>query len=332
MSKKVKHILATNEAIVVYIIIALCTLIGTVNPAFFGVSTVITLSRAMLITLIFATCEMIVIISGGIDVSFPAVACIAMYSTIRFLLAFEIDSPLIAYLCVAVIGLLFGALNAYLIAKIKLPPLIATLGVSSVANGATLAFLGTKEISNIPEKIDALSKVFILSYTNPQGITYQLTVMFLIPLFMIVAAFYILKYTMLGRGIYAIGGDKNAARIAGFNVKKIQFIVYMTSGLFAGIGGLTYTILMRQASPQSLMGSEMMVIAAVVVGGTRITGGHGTMIGTVLGVLLIAIVQNNLIMLGIPTHYQTFVVGLIIVIGTSITSLRAKKIANSAKV
>lgn len=332
MSKKVKHILATNEAIVVYIIIALCTLIGTVNPAFFGVSTVITLSRAMLITLIFATCEMIVIISGGIDVSFPAVACIAMYSTIRFLLAFEIDSPLIAYLCVAVIGLLFGALNAYLIAKIKLPPLIATLGVSSVANGATLAFLGTKEISNIPEKIDALSKVFILSYTNPQGITYQLTVMFLIPLFMIVAAFYILKYTMLGRGIYAIGGDKNAARIAGFNVTKIQFIVYMTSGLFAGIGGLTYTILMRQASPQSLMGSEMMVIAAVVVGGTRITGGHGTMIGTVLGVLLIAIVQNNLIMLGIPTHYQTFVVGLIIVIGTSITSLRAKKIANSAKV
>ena len=89
---------------------------------------------------------------------------------------------------------------------------------------------------------------------------------------------------------------------------------------------------MRQASPQSLMGSEMMVIAAVVVGGTRITGGHGTVIGTILGVLLIAIVQNNLIMLGIPTHFQTFVVGLIIVIGTSITSLRAKKIANSAKV
>ncbi len=332
MNKKVKQILTTNEIIVVYIIIALCILIGIVNPVFLGMSTAITLSRAMLITLIFAICEMVVIISGGIDVSFPAVACIAMYSTIRFVIAFGIESPIFAYGMVALIGLAFGALNAYLIAKIKLPPLIATLGVSSVANGATLAFLGTKEISNIPEKMDALSKVFLISYTNSQGITYQLTALILIPVSMIIVAYYVLKYTMLGRGIYAIGGDKNAARIAGFNVTRIQFIVYMSSGLFAGIGGLTYTILMRQASPQSLMGSEMMVIAAVVVGGTRITGGHGTVIGTILGVLLIAIVQNNLIMLGIPTHFQTFVVGLIIVIGTSITSLRAKKIANSAKV
>ncbi len=332
MNKKVKQILTTNEIIVVYIIIALCILIGIVNPVFLGVSTAITLSRAMLVTLIFAICEMVVIVSGGIDVSFPAVACIAMYSTIRFVIAFEIDSPIFAYIMVSLIGVAFGAINAYLIAKIKLPPLIATLGVSSVANGATLAFLGTKEISNIPDKIDALSKVFLVSYTNSQGITYQLTALILIPVIMIIAAYYVLKFTMLGRGIYAIGGDKNAARIAGFNVTKIQFIVYMSSGLFAGIGGLTYTILMRQASPQSLMGSEMMVIAAVVVGGTRITGGHGTVIGTILGVLLIAIVQNNLIMLGIPTHFQTFVVGLIIVIGTSITSLRAKKIANSAKV
>lgn len=91
-------------------------------------------------------------------------------------------------------------------------------------------------------------------------------------------------------------------------------------------------VLLRHASPQAVMGSEMMVIAAVVMGGTRITGGHGTMAGTVFGVILIALVQNNLVMLGVPTHFQTFVVGLIIVIGTSITSLRAKKIANSAKV
>lgn len=332
MNNKLKQKLTTNEMIVVYIIVGLCVLIGVVNPAFLGVSTIITLSRAMLVTLIFAICEMIVIISGGIDVSFPAVACIAMYSTIRFVLAFNIDSPLFAYAMSGVIGLLLGAVNAYLIAKIKLPPLIATLGVSSVANGATLAFLGTKEISNIPDNIDSLSKAFIFSYTNSQGITYNLTALILIPVVLIIAAYIVLHHTMLGRGIYAIGGDKNAARIAGFNVVKIQFIIYMFSGFFAGIGGLTHIILLRQASPQCLMGSEMMVIAAVVVGGTRITGGHGTVVGTVLGVLLIAIVQNNLIMLGVPTHFQTFMVGLIIVIGTSITSLRAKKIANSTKI
>jgi simple sugar transport system permease protein len=137
---------------------------------------------------------------------------------------------------------------------------------------------------------------------------------------------------MFGRGIYAIGGDRFAARIAGFNVVRIQYLIYMLAGLLASVGGVTYTILMRQGSPQNLMGSEMMVIAAVVVGGTRITGGHGTVIGTLLGVLLIAIVQNNLIMVGVPAHFQSFVVGLIIVLGTGITSIRAKRVANSSKV
>ncbi len=332
MSKRTKAIMATNEMIVVYIIIALTALIGIVNPAFAQLSTVITLSRAMLITLIFAICEMVVIISGGIDVSFPAVACLSLYGTIKFLLFTGIDNALAAYAIAGIIGMSFGVINAILIAKIKLPPLIATLGVSSVANGATLAFMGTKEISNIPEHVDHLSRIFICSYTNAQGISYQLTALIVIPLCLIIGVYIILRYTMLGRGIYAIGGDKNAARIAGFNVVKIQFAIYMFAGFFAGVGGITYMILMRQASPQSLMGSEMMVIAAVVVGGTRITGGHGSVTGTVLGVILIALVQNNLIMLGVPTHFQTFVVGLIIVVGTSITSLRAKKIANSAKV
>ncbi len=332
MSKTTKTIMTTNEMIVVYIIIALAVLIGIVNPAFAQMSTVITLSRAMLVTLIFAVCEMVVIVSGGIDVSFPAVACISLYGTIKFLLFADIDNAIIAYALAGSIGMIFGIVNAILIAKMKLPPLIATLGVSSVANGATLAFMGTKEISNIPEQVDSLSKIFICSYTNTQGISYQLTALILIPICLIIGVYIVLRYTMLGRGIYAIGGDKNAARIAGFNVVKIQFAIYMFAGFFAGIGGITYMILMRQASPQSLMGSEMMVIAAVVVGGTRITGGHGSVTGTVLGVILIALVQNNLIMLGVPTHFQTFVVGLIIVAGTSITSLRAKKIANSAKV
>lgn len=332
MNNKIKNMLTTNEMIVAYIIIGLSILISCVNSAFFGVSTLVSLSRSMLVMLIFAVCEMVVIISGGIDVSFPAVACISLYATIRFMLAAGIDSPLFAFAMAAVIGILFGAINALLICKMKIPPLIATLGVSSVANGGTLAFLGTKEISNIPEHIDKLSQIFIFTYSNPDGIKYSLTILFLIPVLVCIGAYIILKYTMLGRGIYAIGGDKNAARIAGFDVTKIQFIVYMTVGCFAGIGGMTYMILMRQASPQVLMGSEMMVIAAVVMGGARITGGHGSVLGTILGVGLITLVQNNLIMLGVPTHFQTLVVGLIIVIGISITSLRAKKIANSAKV
>jgi len=143
---------------------------------------------------------------------------------------------------------------------------------------------------------------------------------------------FLLKYTMFGRGIYATGGDIRAARIAGFNVTAIQFFVYIVSGILSGIAGITYMILMRAADPSVLMGSEMMVIAAVVMGGTRITGGHGTVLGTILGVTLISLIKNNLIMLGVPTHFQTFVIGLIMIVGTSITSLKAKHIANSAKI
>lgn len=149
---------------------------------------------------------------------------------------------------------------------------------------------------------------------------------------MCIAVHLILRHTMLGRGIFAIGGDQNAARIAGFNVIRLQFIVYIFSGVMAGIAGMIYCILCDSANPLNLMGSEMMIIAAVVVGGTRITGGHGSVSGTILGVILIALIQNNLIMLGVPTYWQTFVVGAVIVIGTSITSLKAKAVEQNQKV
>lgn len=329
---KIKHILSSNEMIVAYLIISLSLVIGIVNPIFFGPQTGISLVRAILVTLIFALAEMLVIISGGIDVSFPAIACMSLYATIKFMNAFDINSALFAFAVAGIIGMLIGLINAILIVKVKIPSLIATLGVSSLVSGATLAFLGAKDISKIPANVDRLSQQFIYTYTNAQGITYSLTVLVLIPIALYIVAYFVLRHTMFGRGIYAIGGAKDAARIAGFNTTKIQFTVYMTAGLLAGIGGMTYTILMRQASPQVLMGSEMMVIAAVVIGGARITGGHGTVMGTILGVILIALVQNNLIMLGVPTHFQTFIVGLIIVIGIVITSIRVKRIEAKAKV
>ncbi|MFV0503387.1 MAG: ABC transporter permease [Lachnospirales bacterium] len=326
-----KNIWTSNEMIVIYIIITLSLVIGLVNPTFWGIPTIVTLSRSILITLIFAICEMIVIISGGIDVSFPAVASFCMYGTLKLALALNINSLLLMFLIAAIFGTFFGLINAILISR-KIPPLIATLGVSSIANGATLAFLGTNVISTIPPKVSQVSRMYLFSYTTSDGISYSLTILFILPVIICLGAFFILKYTMLGRKIYAIGGDKNAARVAGINVTKIQFIVYMSVGAITGVASIAYMILMRQADPSVLMGSEMMVIAAVVMGGTRIMGGHGTVIGTILGVVLIALVQNNLIMLSIPTHYQTFIVGLIIVIGTSITSLKAKYIANSTKI
>lgn len=332
MNAKLKQKLLSNEAIVVYIILLLAVIIGSVNPTFISPATGINLLRTMLVTLIFALSEMIVIVSGGIDVSFPAVSCLTMIATIKFLLTTGIDSVPITYAIGILIGATFGALNAFLITIIKIPPLIATLGVSSLTSGATLAFLGTKIYTDLPEKIDTMHRISLFTYTNPAGNEYSMTALILVPAILCVLVHLMLRHTMIGRGTYAIGGDIHAAHVVGFDVVKTRFFIYILSGILAGIGAITYMILMRVADPKVLMGEEMMVIAAVVIGGTRITGGHGTVIGTILGVALIALVKNNLIMLGIPTHFQTFVVGMIIVFGTSITSIRAKRIAEQAKI
>lgn len=324
--------LTTNEMFVVYIIITLALLIGFVNPVFFSMSTVFDTSRSMLIMMIFALCEMIIIVSGGIDVSFPAIACFSLYFTISIMNIFNIDNVVFAFVCAGLLGFLWGAVNGLLVGKFKIPALIATLGTSSLANGATLVYSNGREISNIPTSVDALSQKYLFSIANATGGKTSITIFVILPIILCFFLHWILKYTMLGRKIYAIGGDANAARIAGINVIRTQFIIYMFAGFFTGITGITYAILMRNAHPSNLMGAEMMAIAAVVIGGTRITGGHGTVIGTVMGVLLITLVSNNLIMLGIPNYWQTFAVGLIIVLGTSITSLRAKKIALRYKV
>ncbi len=320
-----RAVFTSNQMFLIYIIVALCLAIGLVNHAFFNFSTVITLSRAMLCTLCFAVCEMVVIISGGIDVSFPAVACASLYITVKVMTTNGMDSIFMGFFIAAVIGLIVGVANAILIALVKIPPLIATLATSSMTSGTLLTFFGNSEISRIPSKLSALSGKFILTYTsNANGNTYRLTVFILVPIILCFVVFFILRFTMLGRGIYAIGGDENAARVSGFNVIRLKFIVYIFCGVMAGVTGMIYCILCDSANPIDLMGSEMMIIAAVVVGGTNIAGGHGTVFGTILGVTLIALIQNNLLMLGVPSYWQTFIVGAVIVAGTTITAMKTK--------
>lgn len=331
MNSKFAQYARSSEAIVLYFIVALCLAIGLVNRAFFNLSTAVSLSRTIMITLTFAICETVIIISGGIDVSFPAVATIAFYATAKIAVATAIDNPVILFAIGAVIGALFGVVNALLIATFHVPPLIATLGVSSVANGATLAFLGTDIIASMPSSMDKLASSKLFTYTSG-GMTYSISGIIILPIAVCILAWLMLRHTSFGRSIYAIGGDAKAARVVGINVSGARFAVYILCGAIVGIAGVAYMAFAQQADPNVLMGSEMLTIAAVVVGGTRITGGYGTIFGTVLGVILIALIQNNLIMVGVPTQWQTFVVGLVILLGSSLTSIRAKAIDDGPKI
>lgn len=330
---KLKQNLTGTKMILVYIIVIFCLIVGLRQPAFFSPSTLINISRAGIFTMCFALCEMVVILSGGIDVSFPAIGCAAMYIPMYIVnRVTHIDNAAYAFLLAMIIGLAFGLLNGFLVAILNIPPLIATLATSSIVSGGMVTILGTREFTTLPSTLQAIYNTNIITYTVPStGFKYLLNVLILVPVIACILVHLMLRYTMLGRGLYAIGGDKNAARVAGFNVRRLQFFAYAFSGVFTAITAMMYNILMHSATTSALMGDEMITIAACVIGGVRITGGHGDVLGTFLGVLLITLVQNNLNMLGIPTSWQTFVVGLVILIGTILTSWQAKRSARNAK-
>ena len=331
--KNKKAALTSTKAILIYVIAVFCLIVGLRQPAFFSPATIITTLRASIFWMCFALSEMIVILSGGIDVSFPAIGCAAMYIPMYMINQVNhIDNAAYAFVLAILIGLLFGLLNAVLVSILNIPPLIATLATSSISQGGMITLLGTREFTTLPDSLNAIYNTNILSYTaKGTGFTYLLNVLVLVPVVGCILIGWMLRHTMLGRGLYAIGGDKNAARVAGFNVRGLQFFAYAFSSAFAGLTAMIYNILMHSATTSALMGDEMITIAACVIGGVRITGGHGDVPGTVLGVLLITLVQNNLNMLGIPTSWQRFAVGLVILLGTILTSWQAKRATRAAK-
>ena len=333
-NEKLKMALTSTPMILIYVIAAFCIVVSIVEPAFLSPATAINLGRAGIFTMCFAICEMVVIISGGIDVSFPAIGCVAMYVPM-FLNAQGLmpDNAFAFFGLAMLIGLIGGIFNGALVSYLKLPPLIATLATSSIASGGLALLLGVKEFTSLPSSLQTLYETYLITYVDPATeITYPLTILFLVRVILCIVMALILRYTMLGRGLYAIGGDANAARIAGFNVRRLQFFSYIFCGVMTGATAMMYTTLMHSATTTALMGDEMLIIAACVVGGCRLTGGHGNVGGTILGVLLITLVQNNLNMLGIPTSWQTFAVGLVLLLGAVMTSIQAKRQARLGKV
>lgn len=329
-----KLAITSTPMILIYVMVVFCIVAAIRQPAFISPATLINLCRAGIFTMCFAICEMVVIISGGIDVSFPAVGCVAMYVPL-YLYNHDMgpDNAFFFFGLAMLIGLVFGVLNGILVSYLKLPPLIATLATSSVASGGLIMLLGTREYTTLPSSLEAVYSVNLLTYVDPDtGFNYPLTALFLVPVILCIVMALVMKYTMLGRGIYAIGGDSNAARIAGFNVRKLQFIAYIFCGVMASATAMIYTTLMHSSTTTALMGEEMIIIAACVVGGCRLTGGHGSVGGTILGVLLITLVQNNLNMLGVPTCWQTFAVGVVLLLGAVLSSVQAKRIEKMGKV
>lgn len=324
---KSKRFLKRNEFYVGMTIIILCTLIHLKSGQFFTANNFVDITRSMIVPGMLAVGLMLEIISGGIDVSFPAIAMLSMYATVQILLKTGYEGPAyLAFIISGLFGLLLGLVNGVLVAWLKLPAFIITLGTGSIYLGFMQAVLKSRVISILPRGIAELSRSTLFTVTNQQmGISSSLPTIFILLPIAVLFVYVLTRYTMLGRGIYALGGDRVACERTGFHVLKIQLFVYGFMGLMSGVVGVTRVVLTGSAQPTTLIGYETTCIAAVVLGGTRLSGGHGNVWGTLLGALLITMVSNSLIMLGIPTYWSKFVTGMLIIAGTSISAYRALK-------
>ncbi len=321
-----------NEGFLALTIVVLVAVMSLVNGDFFTISTLFSILRNSLVDVVFALGVLIVIISGGVDVSFPVIGIFAGYTTIVLAQNGGFDPGVaVAFLVAVVVGSLLGLVNGVLIARFKLPTLIVTLGTQGIFRGVLLAYIGSKYIASLPEGIASLSTTDLV--TRQSGTTTSRLHVFVVPVVLLcLAVHWLLQRTMFGRGVFALGGDSESARRAGFPIVRLQVTIYALVGLLAGIAGIMHVTLSRNANPYELAGTELDIIAAVVLGGASILGGRGSVLGAVLGVLLISVIKNSLILMGVPGTWQRTAVGVLLVSGVSIQALGARRKARRSAV
>ena len=318
-----KSFVRRPEFITLALIVVFSVVVGIINPNFFSVKTIADTLRASLTTGIFALGVLLVLAAGGIDVSFTAIAIFALYSTTRLMLAIYPDAPYVLMVAMAMgIGLIMGLLNGFLVYRFKVPSLIVTIGTQYMFSGFLKAFIGSRHIMDIPKALDSAGTTALIQATTLDGARVSVSIQILVLVLAIVVTWFILNRTLMGRAVYAVGGSIPIAERLGFSVRTVILFVFGYAGLLAGLGGILHGALNRQANPSDLVGSELNVIAAVVLGGARITGGTGTVLGTLLGVILIELLTNNLILMGIPSTWQKVVIGAIILVASAVFARR----------
>ncbi len=321
-----------NETYTFLILLVLAIAIQIASGQFFTPNNIVDLASAMVVPGLFAIGEFMIIVSGGIDVSFPALASLSVFATTKFLLDQSYaGGMLVPFLMVIAIGAVLGACNGFFIGYMNLTPMIVTLGMSSVFKGFMQGTLDSKQLAVIPPGMKAYGIDALFTATNPvSGLTSKMPMTFLVFAVVLVLACFLLRFTFFGRGIYAIGGNPVSARCAGYDVKRTKFLLYVLSGIIASLAGLCRVCMMQQCHPTNMLGMEMNVIAGVVLGGTAISGGKGSLSGCFLGTLLIIMVENSMIMLGIPTTWKSVFTGALIVIGVGISAFQVEQASKAS--
>lgn len=318
-----KKIIESTEFVTFAIILILSIIIGSINPAFYSWGMLFDILRASVVFSIMAFGLLPVIIAGGVDISFVAIAAMTAYATHMFLLNIGYEGGILPYYVIACsLGVLAGVINGLLVTRFNLLIFDVSLAMFTMWYGFVRFFIGSQRSFTFPQGSADFYSRFMVTVQNPFVGVSGLHVSVIFVLIIGIAVAIILKYTTLGRGIFAMGGNREVAIRSGFDIKKITLFVLMFMGGVASFAGITYSLLGRLFDPAVFMGQELDVIAAIILGGASLSGGKGSVLGTFMGVIVIQLIHRALILTGIPVEWQDLAVGILLVFFISFPYIR----------
>lgn len=307
----VKSTLVKFQSIIALLV--LCIVLTILSDKFFTLENGWNIARQISINVCISVGMTLVILTKGIDLSVGSMLAFSG-AIVAGLLKFGLEFPSIntfvgftvfgAILAGLVVGGGLGVFNGWMITKFKVPPFVATLAMLTIARGATMLWTGGFPITGLGDSFAFIGTGWFLGIPMPVWIT----------AIVVVLAIILTKKTKFGRHIYAIGGNESAARLSGININKVKIWVYAIAGILSAVGGIILTSRLDSAQPNAGMSYELDSIAAVVIGGTSLSGGRGSIMGTVQGALIIGVLNSGLVLLNVSPFWQQIIKGFVILI------------------
>lgn len=283
-------------------LLVICAILSFATPNFLTAQNLVIVLRQVSINGILAVGVTYVIIAGGIDLSLGSVVALTGVMAASF--AHPGQYPLIVPLMIALLaGVIIGAVNGVVITKGRVVPFIVTLGMMTIARGLALVVSNGRPVTNLSPGFNFIGG----------GDLFFIPVPILLFALVVIGSYVLLTYTRLGRYIYAVGGNEQAARASGINVSRVKLFAYIICSALAALAGIVLAARITTGQPNAGVAYELDAIAAVVIGGTSLLGGRGSVTGTVIGVLIIGVINNGLDLLNVSSYYQQIIKGVIII-------------------
>ena len=288
-------------------LIALCILFSVISPDFLNSRNLISVVRSCSVTIIIAMGMLIVIITGGIDLSLGSIVAVCGVFLAKMLVAGW--SAWIAVPLVLLIGMFMGLINGFLISFFDLQPFLVTLGTQVIFRGFALLYTTGRPVTNVPSTYCSVVGGKLFGWLPAPVIIMAVTV---------AVFFWLMKYTNIGVYVYAIGGNAEAAKLSGIDVRRYKLYAYMIDGFLCALGAATMLGRLGAAEPSAASGYELDAIAAAAIGGTSLAGGKGSVVGALLGALILQVLTNGMTLLNVQSYYQQIATGVVIIIAVLI--------------